>query len=471
MRYLLATLVLLQTVLLFSQQPVQAFQSAVSVEKSPNNKANNLPEIFKKGRYYGSFRSYFMATDNTRQLTDYYALAAGGALYFNSATFHGLRMGIGGSFHYNLASSGLTGKDPATGAVNRYEIGLFDVEKPENKTNLNRMEELWLRYEKKQVKATLGRQLIQSPFVNDQDGRMRPAAVSGVWMESKSVKKTKMEGGWIWGISPRSTVRWYPVGESIGLYPKGLNPDGTASGYPEHIKSKGVGLLGITQDAGKYGKIQVWDQFVENVFNTVFAKADYVRPLRNGHHLILGLQGTHQNAVASGGNENPSQTYFDKQQRSNVVSTQVGWKRNAWQATTAYTRITNEGRFLSPREWGKEPFYTFMSRERMEGSGDVQAITGRITWQQPEKKWRIEAGYGHFYLPDIQNYALNKYAFPAYNQLNLDVRYTFTGMWSGARIHFLYVWKGRIGSVYGNDRYIINRVNMSGYNLIINYNY
>ena len=152
MKYLLIAVVLLQTVLLFSQQPAPASQPGEAVSKSTIGQAANLPEIFNKGRYYGNFRSFFMATDNARHLTDYYALAAGGALYFNSARFHGFQMGIGGSFHFNIASSDLTAKDPTTGAVNRYEIGLFDVENPGNKNNLNRMEELWLRYEKKQIR-------------------------------------------------------------------------------------------------------------------------------------------------------------------------------------------------------------------------------------------------------------------------------------------------------------------------------
>ena len=84
---------------------------------------------------------------------------------------------------------------------------------------------------------------------------------------------------------------------------------------------------------------------------------------------------------------------------------------------------------------------------------------------------RIEAAYGHFYLPDVTNFALNKYAFPAFRQLNVDVRYTFGGMFEGLRAQFLYVWKGRIGEVYGNDRLVINRVNLSHINLILNYIY
>lgn len=412
-----------------------------------------------------------MATDNARELSDYHALAAGGGLQFSTAPWHGFSFGIGGIFNYNLASSDLSAKDALTGAVNRYEIGLFDVEDPTNRRNLDRMEEFWLRYQWKKSRITVGQQSIQTPLINYQDGRMRPTAEAGAWAEIKELKDTKIEAGWLWQISPRSTVDWYSVGESIGLYPKGLNPDGSGSGYPENLKSAGIGVLGITRQLHKRTKIQVWDYYVENIFNTVFAQADYNHPLQNGHQLLFGLQLIHQNALQHGGNADASKTYFEKGGQSNALSAQAGWKRGAWQALAAYTRITADGRFLNPREWGREPFFTFMPRERVEGSGDSHSLTGRLGWQSPNKKLALEAAYGRFYLPDVKNAPLNKYAFPAFQQLNLDLRYTFGGMFEGLRAQFLYVWKGRLGEVYGNDRLVINRVNMSHYNLILNYTY
>lgn len=432
---------------------------------------NNLRAAFEHGHFHGSFRSYFMATDNAHQLSDYHAWAAGGSLHFSTAAWHGFRFGLGGVFNFNLASSDLSAKDSLTGAVNRYEIGLFDVENPGNRTDLDRIEELWLRYEWKKSHITIGQQSLQTPFVNYQDGRMRPTAEAGIWAEINDLKNTKIETGWLWSISPRSTVRWYNVGESIGLYPKGLNPDGTASGYPEHLESAGIGLLGITRHIGKNTKVQVWNQYVDNIYNTAFLQADFQHPLKNGHKLLLGIQFAHQDALAHGGNKDVSKTYFEKDGRSNVVSAQAGWQRGGWQALGAYTRVSAGGRFLSPREWGREPFYTFMPRERVEGSGDSHSATGRVNWQTKNKKLRFEAAYGHFYLPDVKNAALNKYAFPSFNQFNFDARYSFGGTLEGLRVHFLYVWKGRLGEVYANDRYVINRVDMSLYNLILNYTY
>lgn len=435
------------------------------------NEASNLAEAFGQGHFNGSFRTFFMATDNARQLSDYYAWAAGGSLRFNTLPWHGFSFGLGGMYNYNLASSDLSAKDSLTGASNRYEIGLFDVENPANRKNLDRTEELWLRYQHQHFQITLGQQPRQTPFVNYQDGRMRPTAVSGTWMEWAPSKNAKLEGGWLWKIAPRSTVQWYEIGPSIGLYPKGLNPDGTGSGYPEHLKSHGIGIAGFTRQWGQHTKLQVWDQYVENIFNTAFAQADHRLQLPNGHQWHFGLQMTHQDALAYGGNQEASKTYFQKGGQSNTFSAQTGWERGPWKVLAAYSRVTADGRFLSPREWGREPFYTFMSRERIEGSGDVHAATGRVAWAGSGKKLRLEAAYGRFYLPDIKNVALNKYAFPAYQQLNLDARYAFGGRLKGLSAQLLYVWKGRLGDVYGNDKYVINRVNMSNYSLVLNYAY
>lgn len=410
-----------------------------------------------------------MSTDNRIGLSDYYALAAGGGLHYQTAPLYGFRFGLGGVYNFNLASSDLSVPDPATGALNRYEIGLFDVEDPKNRNNLDRMEEFWVQYQYKKLKFTLGKQLLQTPFINFQDGRMRPTGETGIWVNATLPSHTALEGGWLWKISPRSTVDWYDIGESIGLYPKGLNPDGSASGYPENLKSKGIGIIGIRQSVGKHWNIQLWDQMVENISNTVFLQNEYTVPLKNEHKVFFGIQLVHQNALADGGNPDQHMTYFQKGSQSNVGSFQAGWQRRQWKTSLAYTRVTTDGRFLTPREWGREPFYTFMSRERIEGSGDSHSVAAKLNFQSTNRQWTAELAYGHFYLPDINNAALNKYAFPSYNQLNFGVKYLFKGWLSGLQAEALLVYKGKLGDTYGNDKYVINRVDMLQYNFILNY--
>ena len=94
-----------------------------------------------------------------------------------------------------------------------------------------------------------------------------------------------------------------------------------------------------------------------------------------------------------------------------------------------------------------------------------------MKWRPKNTKKNLQTGlaYGHFYLPDVHQTSLNKYAFPSFNQLNIDARYAFLGPLKGLRMQFLYVYKGRLADTYGSDKLVINRVDMSHYNLILNY--
>jgi len=125
-----------------------------------------LMDFFKKGKSQGHFRYYFMATDNASGLTDYYANAIGGGLRHETMPFYGFQLGVSGFYIFNLGSSELQKPDPKTGQYSRYESGQFDIENLENKVNLNRLEELYLKYSYKSNSLTIGRQIIKTPFIN-----------------------------------------------------------------------------------------------------------------------------------------------------------------------------------------------------------------------------------------------------------------------------------------------------------------
>lgn len=431
----------------------------------------SLLHAFKNGQLHGHFRYYFMHTDNDKGLSDYYANAAGGGIRFETVNFHGFQFGVSGFYVFNLRSSDLTKLDPTTGQGNRYEIGLFDQEDPTNGKDIDRLEEFFLKYHYKKSHITFGRQLLNTPFINLQDGRMRPTGVESIWGETTDIKNTKIEGGWLYAISPRGTTKWYSVGESIGLYPVGVNSNGVKSGYTDHLESKGVGMLGITTQIAKGLKLQVWEMYVENILNTAMFQADAEFSLQNGSKLFTAGQLIRQNAIGEGGNEDPSKTYFEKEGKSLTFGAKLGWKNDRWESSINFNRITAEGRYLVPREWGREPFFTFMPRERNEGLGDVTAVMGNITYKIPQKRLKTSLAIGHYQLPDVKNYALNKYGLPSYSQINLDIRYAFAGNLKGLETQFLLVHKLNNGEIYNNDKFVINKVNMTHYNLIFNYHF
>lgn len=106
----------------------------------------SLLYAFKKGKTEGHFRLFYMSTNNDESLTDYYALAFGGGLRYQTKNYKGFQLGVGGFYIWNLASSDLTKPDPITNIMNRYEIGQFDQTDPSNKKDMQRLEDFFIRY-------------------------------------------------------------------------------------------------------------------------------------------------------------------------------------------------------------------------------------------------------------------------------------------------------------------------------------
>jgi hypothetical protein len=437
--------------------------------KTSDVDTTSLLYAFKSGKVHGHFRYFFMSTQNASGLTDYYANAVGGGLRYETGKFHGFQVAVSGFYIFNIGSSDFSKSDPETGMYNRYESSLFDIEDPENKKDIDRLEELYLKYNHSNSSIIFGRQLINTPFVNLQDGRMRPTGVEGVWFDVNEIKDIKIEGGWLYDISPRGTVKWFNAGQSIGIYPTGINPDGTKSGYKNNIKSKGIAMLGVTGAFNRNLKIQFWEMFTENVFNTVMLQADYKTKKNNNSVWNAGLQVIRQDALNDGGNTDQSLTYFPKGQKSFTFGAKVGWLKKNFDVSVNYNRITAEGRYLVPREWGREPFFTFMPRERNDGLGDVHAVMVKFGYTTNDKKLKPSFSAGYYDLPDVRNYKLNKYGLPSYIQLNADIRYQFTGFLKCLETQMLIVGKLNAGNTYNNNRYVFNKVNMVSYNFVVNY--
>lgn len=426
-------------------------------------------EAFKKGKVSGHFRYFFMATDNAKGLTDYFANALGGGLKYETAPFKKFSLGVGGFFIYNIGSSDLSKADPKTQLYNRYELSLFDMEDPHNKNDIDRLEELYLKYRGDKIQMVFGKQLINTPFINPQD-RMRPTEVEGLYGEAKINSKWKLEGGWIYKISPRSTVKWYHTGESIGISSQGVNVNGTIGDYAGNLDSKGVGILGLTLKPVSGIKLKLFNQYVENIYNSALLQAEWEKPL-NGGTISSAFQYLRQDVVNDGGNADPSLAYFDRNNQVNAFGWRMGWQKKWLQATVNYQRITKSGRFTSPREWGIEPLFTQLARERNEGLGDVDAIMVKGVAKIPKSRVILELAYGHYYLPPVENAALNKYKMPSYRHLKTAVDYDFAGDLEGFHISFLYVYKGHLGEKINEPRYLYNKVDMSAYSLVMNYRF
>ena len=431
----------------------------------------SILHAFRKGEIKGHLRFFYMNTNNYESLTDYYALAFGGRLKYQTESFKGFQLGIGGSYVWNLSSSELTQPDPTTRIMNRYEIGLFDQTNPSNKKELQRLEDFYVKYHFRKSFLTYGKQNIKTPFINPQDGRMNPTNEQGAWIEINELNKTKIEIGWLSRISPRSTVKWYSGASSVGIYPSGASISGIKSDYKDQIDSKGIAIAGITYSLNEQIKLRLWDHWVENIFNTAYLQGEGEFSIERDRKILVGVQYIHQQPVNDGGNADPAKTYFDPSQKVNIYGVKAGLEFKKTTIRLNYTRITNDGRFLFPREWGREPLFTFLPRERNEGLGDVNAISVNFFKRYFRQKLDAEISAGYYELPDVKNTRLNKYGLPSYYQFNLDLKYSFSGLLGGLNAELLYLYKMRNGNIYEDLRYVIHKTDMQQINLIINYNF
>ncbi len=363
---------------------------------------SGLAGFLRRGHFYGHGRSFFMATDNRAGLQDYYALAVGAGIGYHTPRIGGhVELGMSGFFMFNLLSSDLAASDPQTGRSSRYEAGLFNLLKPDDHEDLDRLEELYVRYHfGRSSRLTLGRQIPASPFVNPQDGRMRPTLTEGIVLEWQEWKNLQVRAEYLVRLSPRSTVDWFSIGESVGLQPGGVTTTGQPSRYAGNIRSDGLLMLGLMHQRGRLNW-QLWETYFPSVFHLAYGKMEWKQPAKRGRQWLFGGQLARQWALSHGGNEDAQLTYMEPGSRSLVLSAQAGYQTPRLTWLLSATRITAEGRYLMPREWGREPFYTYMSRERNEGLGNVNAVTGKCPVQS---QTALERGTDIGVLPVTQYY-------------------------------------------------------------------
>jgi hypothetical protein len=444
--------------------------SFASLSAFPQEKDTTVtPQKSRHGMFTGRARTFFMATTNEKQLTDYYALGIGFGLDYKSPEVKNFSAFMGSFFIYNLSSSDLSVPDPATNMLNRYEIGLFDITDPSNRKDMNRLEQLYLQYRFNKSHVRAGRMLLKTPFINPQDGRLSPTFEQGFWLDMNEIENLSLQLGWITDISPRSSARWYSVGNSIGIYPVGVSPEGTRSGYAGSVQSAGVALAGLEYKKQRWS-LAVWETYIENVSQTLFLQAEGNIP-SGAYKYYGGIQFIRQDAVGNGGNADPAKQYATPGTHTNIWSTRAGVKTTHLDINLNATHISDDGRYLMPREWGRDPFYTFLPRERNEGYGNLTAVSLNIAYNIPGTNLKTTAGVGEYNLPDVRNTALNKYGIPSYTQFNADLKYNMAKFIKGADVQFLYVYKRGKGQDYDNLRNVMNKVNMSNFNLVLNYRF
>ncbi len=448
--------------LAFSQHHEEQSNDTTSNEKLFGNQLKN-------GHFEFHLRSFYMHTENQAGLLDYSTWGTGAGLGYFSPRWKGLGVGFSGFFVFRHFENNLTKVDPATALSNRYELSLFDVHHPENHHDMDRLEEFYLSYEKEKFSTWFGRHHFESPLLNASDNRMRPNLFSGLSADYKT-GKLRLTGAWFTHLISRGSLEWLKVEESVGFYSTGRNPTGSDEDYHHHLESKGIGVFGIEYQT-KELQLKSWTYLAEGLFTTTFSEATGNLSLSNGNKFLYGIQGFYQSPIGDGGNQDPRKAYILPDENTYGLGLRSGIHFGHSEFTFNYLGISDNGRFLFPREWGREKFFVSLQRERFEGMGGVHALGFLYDQTFIHDKLKVALGVSHVQTPDLENIGLNKYGLPNYYHFTGLIDYRFSGFFSGLDLQFLVASKKEDRDRKIPLEYVINRVNMTNYNLILDYRF
>lgn len=366
----------------------------------------------------------------------------------------------------NVASSEIWEPEPITGQANRYETGLFDLLDPRDRF-FGKLETFSLEYSIQNFGLKVGRMGINSDWINTQDGRLSPTAVEGLnaWFAPNAQWKFS-----IWGIS-RMSIRgssdWLSVGETVGIYPLGRTVSGKPAQYFGNTSSAWIGIMEAERKIGSDAKLHFSNTIAQNLYSTYMLSIE--KNLKVDYGIVtFGLQGGFQHGIGQGGNENDELKYKETHDKNYSLSGRVGWKNSKWTTHLNYTRVGGKGRWLNPREWGKDAWYTFIPRERNEGFQSVDALVVYGKYRFEKTGVSIYGHLGFHWLPDTNDAAANKYNFPSYRQVNLGIKFQPKKI-KDLDFHFLIVNKEALGEVNLTSVQVYNKVEMLHFNGILNW--
>lgn len=447
--------------------PLLAQHPHESLSTDPHKKL--FGEILEKGQFEFHLRSFYMHTENTKGLLDYLTWGTGAGLGYFSPRWKGFGVGFSGFFVFRHFENNIQKLDPQTGLPNRYELTLFDVHHPDNHHDMDRLEEFYISYEKEKFSTWFGRHHFESPLLNASDNRMRPNLFSGISTEFNP-GKVKLTGAWFTHAISRGSLEWLPIEETLGFYNTGRNPLGVEDDYHHHVSSKGIGILGVTYDQDQFD-LKAWNYLAEGIFAASFAEVNSLQKVDSNLDLMIGIQAFYQQAVGDGENPDPAKSYLLHGEKTHGMGFQTGIKKEHSQLAFSFLYISDQGRFLFPREWGREQFYVSLPRERFEGMGGVHALGVKYDKTFIKDKLKVSLGASHVQTPDIHNLRLNKYGLPNYLHFTGLVDYRFDGFFKGLDLQFLIAHKNEDRQTAIPLEYVINRVNMTNLNIILDYRF
>lgn len=197
------------------------------------------------------------------------------------------------------------------------------------------------------------RQLVDMGYVNPQDNRMTPNTFEAVTLGGK-VGWVQYLAGYLWNIKKRNDEDFIAMSSAAGV-----------KGHHD-----GVSLAGVQLTPIEGLRMHFSNAWGHNMFNTLYAEAEYLHPLSERWKLRIGAQFTDQRAVGDALLRNASERYW---------ATQVGGVRaqaiyRELTMTTAFSITAAGNTIQSP--WGSYPGYLSLIDQDFNRANEKAVLLG-----------------------------------------------------------------------------------------------
>lgn len=270
---------------------------------------------------------------------------------------------------------------------------------------------------------------------------MKPFVYRGAWTRINEFEKHKVYLGYIDGVSPRGMTEWFSLDKAIGLLGNGIQPDGSSAEYHDHSGIDWIGVLGIEREVNDELKLSLWNYLFDKSMDITWFQADFQH-----RGMLLGAQYVHQTALSAQEDIEYTARYIQQGETADVVSVRLGYgpEKSRWEFTTAYLHAFDNGRFLFPKELGREDFYVSHPRFWMDGLGNTDVYMVQAAYKSKSKEkgqFDVKARLSRLDAPEEDDFQFNKYALPSIYQVMFFPKYEFHNVMEGMEIGLLYIWK------------------------------
>lgn len=420
----------------------------------------------KASEHNAELKTRYMRTGNRGDLKDFAMMVSHFKYEFKTKLNDWLSFGVQTNGLFNYGTTGIKA-DGITGSGPIYEGNLWNRRLMTGSAEVT-IPQIYAEFNIKSHQITVGQFLKNTPLINAEPWPL-PNALQGLWYKHTTERGAVFQLGTIFQVSSRFSGDFADIGESLSLIGVGVDATGNPAQYRGNVESDLILMANVNFRLGPRATLDVWNYFVENVTNTFMVEPRMT--FGDGSWSARAML-MYQSRVNNGGNDLTQLAYtFDESASYIGARIEKGWKSNKLQLN--FTRIGDQGRLLLPREWGKEPFYTFQRRTRIEGNSDVTAVmlNWERNWDKEKSRYRFFTGMGQNWMPDAFDAPRNKRKLPSHLHWDASFKYEPKGSLNNLSLELYSAYRFLTDDIGTDLNAVINRADFWHFDFIVGYKF